>query len=145
MKSSTSICADEVLKSLQRGVQEHKSLLLYLVSVRACVCPYSDASQCGRCGVFGQYCCVRLSMALSLSAQVCPGHMTTNHSLWNWICRATAIILTKQLEPEWLRGRGNCCLSPLISPADILSPCGLSNCSAQWMWKWWDIDMIWLM
>lgn len=50
-------------------------LLVYLVTF----CRYSDASQCSSCGVYEQ--CFSLSLALSLSAQVCPGHMTANHSL----------------------------------------------------------------
>lgn len=57
-----------------------------------------------------QCCC--FSLVLSLSAQVCPSHMTSNHSLWNWICRTAAIILTEsETTSSWWRKRNLCSLS----------------------------------
>lgn len=89
------------------------------------ILPDSIASHCGCCGAHGQCFCFSLRTALSLSAQVCPGHMTANHSLWNWICKTAAIILTEtdKLNDWWTKRV--CCAS---------GPSNFKKCShsAQW-------------
>lgn len=77
--------------------------------------------------------------ALSLSAQVCLGHMTANHSLWNWICRTAAIILSEREKVnDWRREKTAACHSH--SPLKLLSLFSATMSSLAILWL--DINII---
>lgn len=80
--------------------KKQKFTLGQLKWLMVCYC-WFPAFTAVNCAICGQCFCFSLSPALSLSAQVCPGHMTASRSAWNWVSTTAAIVLRERASEWW--------------------------------------------